>query len=180
MIYYMQNNHDNLLNHTVKKNQQKIESIFFLSKFLTDAEIQYWSIKLKIVCLVWIIKKICYMINEFLADIVIWINYFIIIQIMRQMTLISFFTDKLNLCLVRVSQYCFQFCINVWHHSDQLNIILNMLSCFFNKITDFKNWLLENMLENIDEKIHIYYIIVIEMLSDFQNKIKKVYLKDKK
>ena len=36
------------------------------------------------------------------------------------------------------------------------------------------------MLENINEKIHIYHIIVIEMLSDFQNKIKKVYLKDKK
>ena len=30
------------------------------------------------------------------------------------------------------------------------------------------------MLENIDKKIHIYYIIVIEMLSDFQNKIKKI------
>ena len=36
------------------------------------------------------------------------------------------------------------------------------------------------MLENIDEKIHIYHIIVIEMLFDFQNKIKKAYLKDKK
>ena len=36
------------------------------------------------------------------------------------------------------------------------------------------------MLENIDEKIHIYHITVIEMSSDFQNKIKRVYLKDKK
>ena len=43
-----------------------------------------------------------------------------------------------------------------------------------------KNQLLENTLENIDKKIHIYHIIVIKMLSDFQNKIKKVYLKNKK
>ena len=48
-------------------------------------------------------KKICHMINEFLIDIMIWTDHFIIIQIMRQMTLISFFTNKLNLHLVRVS-----------------------------------------------------------------------------
>ena len=41
MIYHMQNNHDSLLDHIVKKNQQKIEFIFFFNKFLTDAETQY-------------------------------------------------------------------------------------------------------------------------------------------
>src|SRR5205814_3599772 len=99
---------------------------------------------------------------------------------MKQMTLISFFTDKLNLYLVRTSQYCFQFHINVQHHSDQLNIISDTLSHLLNKITDFKNQSFRDMLENIDKKIHIYHIIIIEMSSDFQNKIKKVYLKDKK
>ena len=96
------------------------------------------------------------------------------------MTLISFFMNKLNLYLVRISQYCFQFCINVQHCSDQLNIVLNMLSHLFNKITNSKNWLLENILENIDKKIHIYHITVIKMSSDFWDKIKKVYLKNKK
>ena len=135
---------------------------------------------MKIICLIWIIKKICHMINEFLINIVIWTDHFIIIQIMRQMTLISSFTDKLNLCLVRALQYCFQFCINIWHHSDQLNIILNTLSCLLNKIMNFKNQLFRNTFENIDDKIHIYHIIVIKMSSDFWNKIKKVYLKNKK
>src|SRR5947207_13745804 len=96
------------------------------------------------------------------------------------MTLISFFINKLNLCLIRTLQYCFQFHINVQHHSDQLNIILNTLSYLLNKIVNSKNQLLENILENIDEKIHIYYIIMIKISSNFQNKIKKVYLKDKK
>ena len=94
--------------------------------------------------------------------------------------LISSSTDKLNLHLVRASQYCFQFHINVWHCSDQLNIVSDTLSCLLNKIMNAKNWSLRNTLENIDKKIYIYHITVIEMLSDFQNKIKKVYLKDKK
>ena len=99
---------------------------------------------------------------------------------MKYMILINFFINKLNLCLIRISQYCFQFCINVQHCSDQLNIVLNMLSHLLNKIVNAKNQLLENILKNIDEKIHIYHIIMIEMLSDFWNKIKKIYLKDKK
>ena len=83
MIYHMQNDHDDLLDHIIKKNWQKIKSIFFLSKLFTDAEIWYWSTELKIVCLVWTIKKIHHMINEFLADIMIWIDHSVIIQIMR-------------------------------------------------------------------------------------------------
>ena len=102
MIYHMQNDHNSSLDHTVKKNQQKIEFILFLSKLLTNAEIWYWSTELKITCLIWIIKKICCTINEFLANIVIWTDHFVIIQIMKQMTLISFFMNKLNLCLVRI------------------------------------------------------------------------------
>ena len=41
MIYHMQNDYNDSLNHIVKENQQKIESILFLSKFFTDAETQY-------------------------------------------------------------------------------------------------------------------------------------------
>ena len=180
MIYHMQNDHDDLLDHTVKKNQQKIEFILFLSKLFTDAEIWYWLTELKIVCLIWIIKKICHTINEFLADTVIWTDHSVIIQIMKQMILISFFMNKLNLCLIRISQYCSQFCLDIHHWSNQLNIISNTLSHLLNKITNSKNWLLRNILENIDKKIYIYHIIMIKMLSDFQNKIKRVYLKNKK
>ena len=135
---------------------------------------------MKIICLVWIIKKICHMINEFLTDIIIWIDYFVIIQIMKQMMLINFFTNKLNLYLIKALQYCFQFHLNIWHCFDWLNIVLNTLSHFLNKIMNSKNQLLENIFENIDDEIHIYHIIVIEMLSNFQDKIKRVYLKDKK
>ena len=96
------------------------------------------------------------------------------------LSLISFFINKLNLHLVRTLQYCSQFHINVQHCFDWLNTVSDTLSHLLNKITNSKNQSLENMLENIDEKIHIYHIIVIKMLFDFWNKIKKVYLKNKK
>src|SRR5436190_24070146 len=100
--------------------------------------------------------------------------------IISSLSLISFFMNKLNLHLVRALQYCFQFHIDVQHCSNQLNTVSNMLSCLLNKITNSKNQLFKNILENIEKKIHIYHIIMIKMSSDFQNKIKKVYLKDKK
>ena len=39
MIYYMQDDKNESLNHIIKENCSKIQSIFFLSIFLTDAEI---------------------------------------------------------------------------------------------------------------------------------------------
>ena len=41
MIYHMQDDKNESLNHIIKKNYSKVQSIFFLSKLLTDAEIQY-------------------------------------------------------------------------------------------------------------------------------------------
>src|SRR5436189_5632730 len=99
---------------------------------------------------------------------------------MKQMILFSSFMNKLNLCLVRALQYCFQFCIDIQHCSDQLNIISDMLSYLLNKIMNSKNQSFRNILENINDEIHIYDITVIEMSAEFQDKIKRVYLKDRK
>ena len=93
------------------------------------------------------------------------------------MTLISFSTDKLNLHLVQASQYCFQFSLDIRHQFSQLNIVSDALSCLLNKIADSKNQSLDDTLENIE--IHTYHTTVIEMSSEFQNKIKKVYSEDK-
>ena len=96
---------------------------------------------------------------------------------MKQMTLISFLTDKLNLCLIQVLQYCFQFSLDIRHQLSQLNIVSDALSCLLNKIADSKNQPLDDTLKNIE--IHIYHTTVIEMSSEFQNKIKKIYSENK-
>src|SRR5436190_24232692 len=38
MIYHMQDDKNEFLDHIIKKNHNKVQSIFFLSKLLTDAE----------------------------------------------------------------------------------------------------------------------------------------------
>ncbi len=41
MIYHIKNDEEGSLNHTIKENRQKIQSILFLNKILTDAETRY-------------------------------------------------------------------------------------------------------------------------------------------
>ncbi len=71
MIYHIKNDEEGPLNHTIKRNRQKVQPILFLSKIFTDAETRYWPIKLEIACLVWTIKKIRYIINGSLLKTVV-------------------------------------------------------------------------------------------------------------
>ena len=83
MIYHMQDDENEFLDHITKENYNKIQSILFFSKLLTNAETWYWSTELKIACMIWIVKKICHMINESLAETVIWTDYSVILQILK-------------------------------------------------------------------------------------------------
>ena len=75
------------------------------------------------------IKKICHIIefNKKLF-IIIYIDYFAIISIFRQIILIISFIDKFNLHLIRASQYLFNFNISLRHKADKTNIISDVLS----------------------------------------------------
>ena len=57
IIYHMQDDKNESLDHIIKENHNKVQSIFFLSKLLTDAETQYWSTELEITCMIWTVKK---------------------------------------------------------------------------------------------------------------------------
>ena len=113
MIYHMQDDKNEFLDHIIKKNHNKVQSILFLSKLFTNAETQYWSTELKITCMIWIIKKIHHMINKFLTKTVIWTDHSIILQILKQTTFSSSFTNKLNLHFIWILQYCSQFEIDI-------------------------------------------------------------------
>ena len=83
MIYHMQDDKNEFLDHIIKKNHNKIQSIFFLNKLLTDAETWYWSTELKITCMIWTVKKIHHIISRSLIETVIWIDHSIILQILK-------------------------------------------------------------------------------------------------
>ena len=113
------------------------------------------------------------MINKNLADTIIWTDYSAIIQIIKQIILISNFTDKLNFHLIQASQYCSQFHLDFWHQSDWLNKVSDVLSRLFNQIINKKSK------NNTLDKVFIYHTMIVQMSLKFWEKIKKNYLEDK-
>ena len=125
--------------------------------------------------------------------IVIYIDYFVVVSISRQIILIIFNIDKLNLRFVRASQYLFNFNIIIRHKFDKFNIMLDALSRLSNKITidvankiEILDVLYEHFVKLINEKFRTiiiqnlstitYHVILVKMFDDFKNKLKIVYL----
>ena len=174
----------------------KIQFIIFFNKYLNDVEKNYWFIELKIIEIIWIIRKIRHLIefNE-CSSIIVYIDYFVVVLISRQISLITFNIDKLNLRLVRVSQYLSNFNLIVKYKFDKFNIILDAFSRFQNntnvsineKIDILKalyNVFIEFCHENLItitsslSKQSIYYITLIKIINEFKQKLKHAYQKN--
>ena len=109
VIYYIIENSNDKINYS----RFIIQSIIFFSKLLNNVKQNYWFTKLKIIDIIWVVKRIRHMINSInKLFIVIYIDYFIIVLIFKQIILITFNIDKLNLRLIRVSQYLYYEIIN--------------------------------------------------------------------
>ena len=190
IIYYIIENSNNKTSYS----RFVVQLILFFSKLLNDVEQNYWFTKLKIIDIVWMIKRIRHMIN-FIKKlfIVIYIDYFVVVSISRQIIIITFNIDKLNLRLVRVSQYLFNFNIIIRYKFDKFNVIFDVLSRLSNKTTidvtnkiEILKILYQYLVKLTNEKfrttiiqdltILIYYIILIKMSNDFKRKLKFVYL----
>ena len=108
MLYYVKKVFFNQFMSNQFSSRHVIESIFFLNQFLTSTETHYWSTKLEIVEIVWILKKIRHIIeidNTFVDKIVIYINHDAILNIVNQTSLTTSFTNKFNLRLIRIFDY---------------------------------------------------------------------------
>jgi hypothetical protein len=113
-------------------NRFDIQSIMFLSKILTNAESRYWSIELKMIDVVWVIKKIRHLIEVSRNQLtIIFKNHSTLTEIIRQTFLNTFNIDKLNLRLVRASQYLSILSIDIKIKSEKFHIISNALSRLF-------------------------------------------------
>ena len=107
-----------------------IESIFFYNRILNVAKMKYWSTKLKITKLIWIIRRIRQIIKTTKYIIIIFTNYFVNIFIVNQITFASNNINKLNLRLIRVSIYLSQFRLNIKYKFDKKHVIFDVLSRF--------------------------------------------------
>jgi hypothetical protein len=136
-----------------------IKSIVFLSKIFISVEKRYWSTKLKVVAIVWVVKKLHHMIQTSKHLTIIWTDHSIIVSIIKQTKMHTSNTNKLNLRLVKIDMYLSQFDLNVRHKSDRDHVISNAL--FRLSFFDSSAEVFTNTLKDVE----IYAKILIEMSS---------------
>ena len=142
------------------------------------------------------IKKIRYIIESIkLSPAIVYTNHFVTVSIFKQTFLAITSIDKLNLRLIRVSQYFFSFNLTIRHKIEKLNVISNallrlsdmsqsniknkvdVLNAFYNYYFNFSNNELRFVtLQNMSAIA--YYIILMEMFDNFKQKLKIVYVSD--
>ena len=124
-----------------------------------------------------------------ISSTIIYTNYFTVVSISRQITLITFNSDKLNLRLVRTSQYLSDFNLSVRHKIDKVNVMSNVLFklqvdvIIIDKIDVFES-LYEHILKltqaNLVLKTSLYFhhVTLVEMSDDFKIRLKQAYQND--
>jgi hypothetical protein len=171
-VYHVKSNREDVTKPIV------IKSIVFLSKIFISIEKRYWSTKLEVVVVVWIVKKLHHMIRASKHSTIIWTNHSVIATIIKQTKMITSNIDKLNLRLVRIDMYFSQFDLDIRHKSKRDHVIsdaLFRLSTFQNdneKITD-------NSDNKILDDINVYVETLIEMFFNFKSRLVSVYKIDK-
>ena len=96
-------------------------------------------------------------------------------EIAKQINLLTFSTDKLNLRLIRIFEYIQRFFLIIRHKSKRFYVIFDVLSrLFISKkslsSTDFSH--------NDDELDMLFIVSMIEINSDFKTKIIESYQKN--
>ena len=123
----------------------------------------------------WILKKVRHIIESAELLTIIYINHFIIIDITRQTILSTTLINRLNLRLIRASDYIQRFSLTLKYIPSKTNIILDVLSRF-----EIINELLIN-LENLElDVLFVVIIIIIKISNKFKQKLINKYKKNKK
>ena len=131
------------------------------------------------------------MIETFIMIIIIYIDHAINIFIIKQITLNFINIDKLNLRLIRIFIYFFQFRLNIRHKSNKNHVIFDVLSRFFfsNDRVDNQfnlenalnfNFFHENVIDSSNNSnIYVFQKFLIVMFDVFRKQILKNYVKKK-
>ena len=132
----------------------------FLNRMFTSTEEKYWFTKLKMIDLIWLIKRIRHLIETFKHVIIIYTNHAVNLFITRQIKFTNNSVDKLNMKLIRTSIYFFQFRLNIRYKSNKKHIISNVFNRLLitNRMSSDKNDVL-----NIEN----FHTIMINSENDF-------------
>lgn len=103
--------------------------IIFLFRLLTRAEKNYWPTELEIAGFVWVIKKVRHIVESSRAKIIVQTDHSAILDIIQQSLITSTAsTMRMNVHLVRTSQFLCQFCLVVRHKPGKEHIVPDALS----------------------------------------------------
>lgn len=152
-----------------------MQLIMFLNKRITNSKSKYWSIEPKIVNLMWILRKTRHMIDFAFWFFIIYTNHEVAVNINRQKFLFTFFTDKLNLRLIKTSKYIQKFNVIIKHKSKEKHVVLNALFKLKIEFTQKKNHEKNKLNILLTKKKLINFFSIVEISADFRNKIIKDY-----
>ncbi len=88
--------------------RKKVRPILFLSRVLKGAETRYWPTELELAGIVWVLTKVRHMVDT-APKTIIYTDHGAALGIAKQTTLTTSSTDKMNLRLVRASDYIQRF-----------------------------------------------------------------------
>ena len=170
-----------------------VQPIMFLSRCLNTAEHNYWPTELEVAGIVWVVKKIRHMIESSLKPpVIVYTDHSAAVPISKQTTLNTTSTDKLNLRLIRASQYLSAFNLELRHKAGKSNTVPDALSRLPQASTT-QSTESEGALDALygstecwpeppsitpAEPVAVYHATLVEMSDDFKQRLKQGYTKD--
>ncbi len=163
----------------LQKNQ---EPILFLSRALSVAEKNYWPTELEVAGLVWVIKKVRHMVESSKKPTIVFTDHAATVQIAKQSSLNTTSIDKLNLRLVRASEYLQRFPLDIHHKQGKANIVPDALSRLPIVNDTIERLSKRDGYQQTDEleEIAAYPATFINMSDDFRSRLLDGYSKDER
>ena len=155
------------------RGRKKIRPIMFLSRLLTAAEMNYWPTELEVAGLVWTVRKIRHLIESSKSKVIVYTDHSATTDIVKQSSLNSVSTLRLNLRLVRASQYLQRFELDVRHKPGKSNVIPDALSRLSS--TNDSNVPPEHSELDALHVTYAYTTTLVEMSDDFKQRIVEGY-----
>ena len=153
-----------------------MQPILFLSKLLNQAEKHYWPTELEVATLVWTLKKVHYiLVYRATKKTVVHTDHASTVGIMDSTNLASSSADRLNLRLIRASQYVSQFDLEIRWRPGKHNTVPDALSRLVRTKDES-----HSSEEGILDEVFVYTITITEMLNAFRKKLIAAYGNDKK
>ena len=108
-----------------------VQFILFLSRLLNSAKTRYWFIELKLIELIWVLRKVRHFVKSSKLSSIIYTDHEAFLKIVKQISLSISSIDKLNLRLVRAFEYIQRFSLIIRHKSEEFHVVSNVLFRLF-------------------------------------------------